>query len=143
MAAPSASRIVRRHEPARLAGDHFVRDAADGGGDNRQAMRHRLQHDERAALVPRRVDEERRAREGAVQRLVRQATEQFDVRRDPGAGDRLLHLRAGRAIADVQPAPSGGQLLLAEAERGGEHIQSLIRLDAREADDHRRPVARL
>ena len=27
-----------------------------------------------------------------------------------------------------------------DAERGGEHVQPLVRLDAREADDHRRPV---
>jgi hypothetical protein len=51
--------VARLDEPAVLAGPNLVGQTAGAAGDHRAPSRHRFERHERAALVARRMDEER------------------------------------------------------------------------------------
>ena len=110
------------------------------GRDDRAAMRHGLERDQRAALVERGVHEQVRRLVPRVQRRVIQPPGDERAIGDAGRGDGVLQPAPVRTVADHDPAPAPAgnhrRVIAQRPERGGEDVEALVRLQASDAQQH-------
>ena len=121
-------------------GPDLVGNAAGGRGDDRAAMRHRLERHERAALVERRMHEAASTARAtrASRRSVTRPRKCTCSCESELRGQHLEH-RPIRAVAERDPAPRPAverAVIAHRRERAQQHVKALARLEPADAQQH-------